>query len=189
MAEDSLKKKTLKGVIWSSAERFSIQGIQFLTMLIMARLLTPEDYGILGILLVLITVAQVFVDSGFSQALIRKNDRSETDNSTVFYFNLVVSIFLYGILYFTAPAIEKFYEMPLLANYTRVIGVIIIINSLTVVQVALYSAAIDFKTQAKASLISVLISGIIGIVLAYKGFGPWALVWQQISNRVIPQLM
>lgn len=181
----SLKSETKKGVIWSSVERFSVQGIQFLVMLIMARLLSPHDYGVVGMIAVFTSVAQVFVDSGFSQALIRKNNRTEVDNSTVFYFNLVVSIFIYIILYLSAPLIAHFYNMPMLVSYIRVVGIVIIINSLSIVQVALYSSSIDFKTQAKASLFSVIISGIIGIFLAFNDYGPWALVAQQISNSVI----
>jgi len=187
MAE-SLKQETAKGVFWSAAERFSVQGIQFLVMLIMARLLTPEDYGIVGMLAVFVSLAQAFVDSGFSQALIHKSNRTDVDNSTVFYFNIVVSVIIYAIFYLCAPLISDFYEMPNLTPYTRVICLSIIINSFAVVQRALYSANIDFKTQTKASVIAVIISGIIGITFAYLDFGPWALVWQQISNLSINTL-
>ena len=185
---ESLKKETAKGVIWSAAERFSVQGIQFLVMLVMARLLTPEDYGIVGMLVVFVSLAQAFVDSGFSQALIRKKNRTDIDNSTVFYFNIVVSVFIYCILYYCAPAISDFYNMPKLTPYTRVICLSIIINSFAIVQRAIYSANIDFKTQTKASVIAVIVSGIIGIYLAYSDYGPWALVWQQISNLSINTL-
>lgn len=182
MSKVSLKEQTTKGVFWSSVERFSVQGIQFVVMLVMARLLSPEDYGVVGMLAVFVSLAQAFVDGGFSQALIRKKDRTEVDNSTVFYFNIVVSVTIYVCLYISAPLISRFYEMPSLTPYTRVICLSIIINSLSIVQRAIYSAKIDFKTQTKASIISVIISGIVGVYLAYKGFGPWALVWQQISN-------
>lgn len=184
----SLKNETVLGVLWSAAERFSVQGIQFLVMLIMARLLTPEDYGIVGMLLVFVSLAQAFVDSGFSQALIRKKNRTDVDNSTVFYFNIVVSVIVYAILYFSAPLISCFYKMPNLIPYTRVICLSIIINSLAIVQRAIYSANIDFKTQTKASVAGIIISGILGILLAYTGYGPWALVWQQISNLCINTL-
>ena len=106
--EGSLKNKAVKGVIWSSIERFSVQGIQFLVMIIMARLLTPKDYGLVGMLTIFIAIAQSLIDSGFSQALIRKQDRSETDNSTVFYFNIVVGFLLYLIFFAIAPWVADF---------------------------------------------------------------------------------
>ena len=182
MSKGTLKEQTTTGVFWSSIERFSVQGVQFIVMLVMARLLTPEDYGVVGMLAVFIGLAQAFVDCGFSQALIRKKDRTEVDNSTVFYFNIVVSVIIYIGLYISAPLISRFYEMPSLTPYTRVICLSIVINSFAIVQRALYSAKIDFKTQTKSSVIAVIISGILGVYLAYMGFGAWALVCQQILN-------
>lgn len=185
---NSLKKDTTKGVFWSLIERFGTQGVQFLVMLVMARLLSPNDYGVVGMLVVFVAIAQAFVDGGFSQALIRKKDRTEVDNSTVFYFNIVVSVLIYLIFYLFAPFVSKFYNMPTLTPFMRVICLSIIINAFGVVQRALFNANIDFKAQAKASLIAVVISGIIGITLAFRGFGPWALVWQQLSNLVVNTL-
>lgn len=182
---DSLKSKTVKGTVWSTLERFSVQGIQFIVMVIMARILTPEDYGLVGMLAIFIAVSQSLIDSGFSQALIRKLDRSEVDNSTVFYFNIAVGILLYFLLFISAPLIARFYNEPLLIPLTRVIGLSLIFNSLVVVQRALLTINLDFKTQAKASLVGVVISGAIGISLAYTGFGVWAIVWQQISNLTV----
>lgn len=182
---DSLKKKTVKGTIWSSLERFSVQGIQFVVMIIMARILTPADYGLVGMLAIFIAVSQSLVDSGFSQALIRKQDRSEIDNSTVFYFNIAVGIILYLFLFFSAPLIARFYNEPILVPLTRAIGLCVVFNSLTVVQRALLTVKLDFKTQAKASFVGAIISGALGITMAYTGFGVWAIVWQQISNLVI----
>ena len=181
MAE-SLKQKTVKGVLWSTLERFSVQGIQFVVMIIMARMLTPNDYGLIGMLAVFIAVSQSLVDSGFSQALIRKQDRTETDNSTVFYFNLVVGLVLYGILFATAPLIAQFYNEPQLVNITRVIGLSVLFNSLVVVQRAILTIQIDFKTQAKAALTAAITSGIIGIWMAYSGYGVWSIVAQQLIN-------
>ncbi|MDE5998333.1 MAG: lipopolysaccharide biosynthesis protein [Muribaculaceae bacterium] len=184
MAE-SLKNKTVKGTVWSSLERFSVQGIQFVVMIIMARILTPEDYGLIGMLTIFIAVSQSLIDSGFSQALIRKQDRSEIDNSTVFYFNIGVGIILYLILFFSAPLIAAFYSEPQLTPITRVIGLSLVFNSLGVVQRALLTVKLDFKTQAKASFVGAILSGIIGISMAYTGFGIWAIVWQQLSNLAI----
>ena len=179
---DSLKQKAAKGVLWSTIERFSVQGVQFLIMIVMARLLTPHDYGIIGMLAIFIAVAQSLIDSGFSQALIRKQNRTETDNNTVFYFNIVVSGLLYFILYISAPFVADFYNTPQLCPVMRVVCISIIFNSLAVVQRALLTIKIDFKTQAKAALTAAVTSGVVGITMAYHGFGVWSLVTQQLLN-------
>lgn len=186
---DSLKSKTVKGVVWSSIERFSTQGVQFLIMIIMARLLTPKDYGLIGMLAIFLAVAQSLIDSGFSQALIRKQDRTDVDNSTVFYFNIVVSSALYLILFIAAPFVADFYNQPELTSVMRVVCLGVILNSLAVVQRALLTVRIDFKTQAKASLSAAVMSGCIGIVLAYCGFGVWSLVVQQLLNLSVNTLL
>ena len=180
--KDSLKQKAAKGILWSTVERFSVQGVQFLIMIVMARLLTPHDYGLIGMLAIFIAVAQSLIDSGFSQALIRKQDRTEVDNNTVFYFNIVVSVLLYLILYVSAPLVADFYNTPQLCPVMRVICLGIIFNSLAVVQRALLTIKIDFKTQAKAALTAAVASGIVGITMAYHGFGVWSLVTQQLLN-------
>ena len=188
MAE-SLKHKTVKGTVWSTLERFSVQGIQFIVMILMARILSPQDYGLVGMIAIFIAISQTFIDSGFSQALIRKQERTEVDNSTVFYFNIAVGLFLYLLLYVAAPYIADFYNEPQLTSITRVIGVSLIFNSLAVVQRALLTLKLDFKTQAKASLTGAIISGIVGIVMAYTGFGVWAIVFQQILNLGVVTLL
>lgn len=180
--EDSLKNKTVKGIVWSSVERFSVQGIQFLVMIVMARLLTPKDYGLVGMVAIFIAVAQSLVDSGFSQALIRKQNRTETDNSTVFYFNIVVGILLYLVLFAIAPLVADFYDSPELTALMRVICLSVVFNSFVVVQRALLTVNIDFKTQAKASLTAAVVSGVIGIGMAYSGFSYWSIVAQQLVN-------
>lgn len=185
MSEDSLKNKTVKGVIWSTVERFSVQGVQFLVMLVIARILDPKDFGLVGMLAIFLAVAQSLIDSGFPQALVRKQDRTEVDNSTVFYFNVAVSVLLYLLLYSVAPWIAEFYNEPQLTDLMRVLCVVIIINGLAIVQRAIYTASINFKTQAKASFIAAFVSGAIGVCLAYKGCGVWTLVWQQLLNAGI----
>lgn len=189
MPEESLKRTTFKGVLWSSVERFSVQGVQFLVMLIIARVLDPKDFGLVGMLAIFLAVAQSLIDSGFTQALIRKQHRSEVDNSTVFYFNIVISLILYLILFSIAPWVADFYNEPQLTDLMRVLCLIIIINSFAVVQRAIYTAAIDFKTQAKASFIAAVISGVIGIYFAISGYGVWTLVWQQLINAGINTLL
>lgn len=184
MAE-SLKNKTVKGTVWSTLERFSVQGIQFVVMIIMARILTPADYGLVGMIAIFIAVSQSLIDSGFSQALIRKQDISDIDNSTVFYFNIGVGIILYLILFFSAPLIASFYNEPQLIPLTRVVGLSLVFISLTVVQRALLTVNLDFKTQAKASFVGAVLSGAIGITMSYTGYGVWAIVCQQISNLAV----
>lgn len=179
---DSLKQKAAKGILWSTVERFSVQGVQFVIMIVMARLLTPYDYGIIGMLAIFIAVAQSLIDSGFSQALIRKQDRTDVDNNTVFYFNIVVSALLYLILYVSAPFVADFYDTPQLCSVMRVVCLGIVFNSFAVVQRALLTIRIDFKTQAKAALTAAAISGIVGIVMAWHGLGIWSLVVQQLLN-------
>lgn len=186
---ESLKHKTVKGVLWSTLERFSVQGIQFVVMIIMARMLTPNDYGLVGMLTVFIAVSQSLVDSGFSQALIRKQNRTETDNSTVFYFNVIVGLLLYGLLYVTAPVIANFYHEPQLIAITRVIGLSVVFNSLVVVQRALLTIDIDFKTQAKAALTATITSGSVGVWMAYNGYGVWSIVAQQLINLGVNTLL
>lgn len=189
MSEQNLKDKTVKGVIWSSVERFSVQGVQFLVMLVIARLLDPKDFGLVGMLAIFLAVAQSLIDSGFSQALIRKQDRTEVDNSTVFYFNIVVSAVLYLILYAIAPWVSDFYNEPQLCSLMRVLCLVVIVNSFAVVQRAIYTASINFKTQAKASFIAALASGLVGVWMAYNGYGVWTLVWQQLLNAGINTLL
>lgn len=186
---ESLKSKAVKGVIWSSIERFSMQGIQFIIMIVMARLITPQDYGLIGMISIFLAISQSLIDSGFSQALIRKQNRTNIDNSTVFYFNIAVGSTLYSILFIIAPFVADFYNQPELTNIMRVICLGIIFNSLAVVQRALLTIKIDFKTQAKASLSASILSGCIGIIMAYYGLGVWSLVTQQLLNLSINTLL
>lgn len=186
---DSLKHQAIKGVMWSAIERFSVQGIQFVLTIVIARLVLPSDYGLIAMLSIFLAIAQVFVDSGFSNALIQKKDRTETDFSTVFYFNILISIIIYFLLYISAPYIATFYREPELSPVTRWIGLNIIISGFSIVQRAKLTINVDFKRQAKASLTAVLVSGAIGIFLAYKGWGVWALVVQTLSNNLLNTLL
>ena len=184
MAE-SLRKKTLNGVAWSALERFSNAGVSFLIGLLLARLLMPSDYGLIAMLGIFMAISQTFIDSGFSSALIRKPDRTEVDNSTTFYFNIVVGLVCYVLLYFSAPYIADFYNSPELTAITRVMGFVLVLNSLCVVQQALLTIKLDFKTQAKVSLTSTIVSGIVGVVMAFVGYGVWSLVAQTVLNSFI----
>ena len=180
MSTESLKQKTTKGLFWSSVERFSNQGMSFLFSVILARMLDPSDFGIIAMITIFFAVAQSFVDSGFSNALVRKTDRREEDLSTCFYFNIGVGIMAYIVLFLIAPLVASFYKQPILSPIIRITGLGVVLNSLCVVQQALFTIKIDFKSQAKVTLSATIISGIVGVILAYQGYGVWALVWQGV---------
>ncbi|MBQ9232257.1 MAG: lipopolysaccharide biosynthesis protein [Prevotella sp.] len=182
---ESLTHKTIRGTIWSSAERFTAQGINLLVLVVIARLLSPKEFGLIGMLAIFLAISQSLIDSGFSQALIRKQDRTNIDKNTVFYFNIVVSIVLYLLLYLISPWVASFYDEPQLNEVMKVACLVIIIDSFAVVQRANYTIAIDFKTQTKATFISAVVSGSVGILFAYYGYGVWALVYQQLSNSLM----
>jgi teichuronic acid exporter len=175
MSEDSLKKKTTKGIFWSSIDNFSTQGISFIFSLFLARLLSPHDYGIIGILSVFLSVMSPFIDSGFSNALIHKMDRTEVDNSTTFYFNVMIGIIAYLIMFLLSPYIAVFYNMPILSPLTKVLALNLIFSSFCIVQQALLSIKIDFKTQAKISLICTIIFRRSWIVFCLLWF--WCMVF------------
>lgn len=185
----TLKDKTVKGVIWSSIDRFTTQGISFVFSMLIARLLLPSDYGVVAMLGIFMAVAQCFIDSGFGTALIRKKDRTETDFCTVFYFNIVVSCFFYGLLWLASPYIAQFYDMPLLESVTKVVGLNLVVGSFAGIQSAQLSIAIDFKSRAKISVITTLFTGIVGLWLAYKGYGVWALVFQGLSSNILRTIL
>lgn len=176
----SIKEQTLSGVKWNAIGHFTSQGVHFVLGLLIARILLPADYGVIGMLAIFMSISHAFVDSGFSNALIRKIDRTETDCSTVFYFNIVVGVVCYGILYFVAPLISHFYQMPILTDILRVLALTIVINSVGIVPRALRTITVDFKTLAKASAVSSVVSGVIGLCLAYAGYGVWSLVWPSL---------
>lgn len=181
----SLKEQATTSVIWSAVERFSVQGIQLLLTIIIARVLMPSDYGLIAMLSIFMAIAQTFIDSGFSNALIQKKGRTDTDFSTVFYFNIVVSCIVYIFMYLGAPYIADFYNEPKLDTITKILGLVIVINSFGIVQQAKLTIELNFRKQAHASLTAVIISGIISVTMAYSGFGVWALVWQSIIYNVI----
>lgn len=186
---ESLKSQSLSGIKWSAIERFGVQGIQFIIGLILARLLSPSDYGIIGMLAIFMAISQTIIDSGFSKALIQKQDRTEVDFSTAFFFNIVVGLVCYLILFLASPYIATFFNEPILKDVLRVLAINLFLNSLAVVPVAKLSIKVDFKTQSKASIISTLLSGTLGIVLAYRGVGVWALVAQSVSHSFINVLL
>ena len=185
MAEESLKNKTIKGLVWSAVENVTKMGVTFVVSIILARLLSPVEYGLIGILTIFIAIFNAIVDSGFTNAIIRKQDVTDTDYSTVFYTNLVLSVILAVALFFSAKPISAFFERPELVSLTQVMSSVVVINALAIVQRARTTKAIDFKTQTKITFIASIGSGTIGIAMAYLGYGVWALVSQQISNQLL----
>ena len=189
MSEQSLTDKTVKGVGWNSVDRIANYGIGFIVGIVLARLLSPEEYGLIGIIGIFTAIFNIILDSGLSTALIRKHSITDTDYCTVFWTNLALSFGLTGILYFCAPVIGHFFNRPELIPYIHVMAFILVINALSITQQARLTKNIDFKTQTKISLISHTISGGIGIAMAYMGYGVWALVAQQMTSRLFTTVL
>lgn len=180
MEQDNLKQKVSKGLLWNTIHNLSMKGIQFLLMLFMARLLSPDDYGTVGLLAIFIQLSNTFAESGFSLALVRKQDRTQVDLSTAFYFNIVVGIICYFIVFCIAPWVADFYNKPILTSLLRVLALTIPISSLSTVLVAMMNYNMQFKKQAMISITHTLISGILGLAMAFIGYGVWALVGQSL---------
>jgi len=184
----SLKHKTINGVLWSAVDSFSAQGITFLVGIVLARLLTPKDFGLIGMLTVFIAISESFINSGFASALIRKKHCTQTDYSTVFIYNLAVGVLFFLLLYFCAPLISEFFKEPQLIPLVRVLGLELIISSLTIIQRTILTKRIDFKLQTKISVIAAVGSGVVGIAMAYSGFGVWSLVFQILTKQGLNSL-
>lgn len=180
MAESSLKTKTLSGMIWSFVQRFGTMAISLVSNIVLARLLTPDDYGTIGMLMIFIAVANTFVDGGFGSALIQKKEPTKEDYSTIFWWNMFLSLVLYGVLYVCAPAVARFYDLPLLSQVLRVQGFVLILNALSIIQQNQLRKQLKFKRLASVTVVSAVLSAGIAIVLAYMGWGVWALVAQQL---------
>ena len=186
---ESLKSKTVKGVGWSFADSLGSQGITFIVGLVLARMLTPAEYGLIGIILIFVNIFNSIVNSGFSAALIRKKDATDDDYSTVFITNMAISVVLSIALFFSAPLIADFFNQPQLDALSKAMSCIVIINALGLVQFTILTKRIDFKTHTKISLIASISSGIIGISIAFAGYGVWSLVGQQISMQLLKTLL
>ncbi|MBR1940234.1 MAG: lipopolysaccharide biosynthesis protein [Bacteroidaceae bacterium] len=181
--------KAISGMAWTGLDKLASYAIQFVISIVIARLLMPSDFGIIGMLAIFIAIAQTFLDSGFANALIQKKGRTEVDYATVFYFNIVISVLLYGVFYVCAPLIAAFYNIPILTDVTRVVTLSLIINGFVIVQTAKLSIDLNFRLQALASIFSVIVSGIVGLWLAYIGWGVWALVYQNVSHALVRALI
>lgn len=180
----SLSNKALKGFFWASFERFGVQGISFFIFIILARLLTPSQFGLIGMLAIFVAVSRTLTNSGFSQALIQKKDADETDFSSVFYLNLLVSIILYIVLFLAAPLVARFYREPALIALTRVLGLKFIIDAFSLIQETVLTKEVNFKKLMMAKLPSNLIGGVAGISAALLGFGVWSLIVHQLTDSL-----
>lgn len=185
----SLKQKTISGLSWSFIDQIANMGITFVVGIILARILTPREFGLIGMIVIFIEISYTFINSGFTQALIRKKDCDETDYSTVFFFYVITSLFFFLLLFFSSGLISDFFNEPLLAKVLKVLGLLLIIDSLSLIQRTILTKNINFKIQANISLISSVISGIIAIIMAFTGFGVWSLVAQRLSRQTIKTVL
>ena len=189
MAEQSLKDKTVRGVAWSGLDNILQFGVSFLVSIVLARLLSPDDYGLIGLIAVFTAVCQALINGGFISALIRKKDATDDDYNTVFILNIGMSLLLYTIIYLCSPAIANFFDRQELVSLTRVSSLGMIIGALALVQRARLTKRIDFKTQTKITFMASVISGVVGIVLAFLDFGVWALVAQHLTSQGLSTIL
>lgn len=188
MAE-SLKEQVLTGLLWSYMERFGTQLVSFVVSVILARLLMPSDFGVVAIVMVFISFSNVFVHGGFGNALVQRKTIDEYDLSSVFWLSMGVSLLFYAVLFFAAPWVAAFYEMPLLCHLLQVLGLCLPLTAFNVVQRAIVSRSMRFKTYFYSSLTGVVISAVVGVTMAYAGMGVWALVTQQMVNIVVSTMV
>ena len=181
----SLRQQALKGIFWNLTDNFSVQIIQFVTGVYMARILSPSDYGLMGMLLIFTSLSDAILNGGLSTALIRKTDRTDMDAATAFYFNIGVGLLLYCILLVSAPAIASFYKAPILEDLAKVAAIPFVVNAFFLVQRTYLTIRMDFKTQAKISVASALAKGGTGIGMAYAGYGVWAIAWSGVVGAIV----
>ena len=186
---DDLKNKTVKGVSWSFVEQILTRGANLVIGIILARLLSPTDYGLVGMLGIFIAISQLFIDGGLTSALIRQKSPSDKDFSTVYIVNMTLGVVFYFLLFFSAPLIASFYEQPLLKPLLRATALIIVIWPIASIHNTKLIIRVDFKSKMIISLTNALVSGAVGIYCAYKGMGPWALVSQSIASAIVSTLL
>lgn len=178
------KNKIISSLIWGFLEKSGTQLVQFIIQIVLARLLLPEDYGVVAIVTVFIAIANVFVQYGFNTSLIQKKNVDDVDFSSVFYLSLFIALILYIVIFFTAPFIADFYEQPILVPVFRILSLTLFFGAVNSIQQAVVARKLEFKKYFFSSLGGILISAIIGIIFAIKGFGVWALVIQQLVNII-----
>lgn len=185
----SFGQKTANGFAWNLVETVANYGSLFVIGIILARLLSPTEFGVIGILTIFISVFDSIVDCGFSNALIRKQKVEEIDYDTIFIFNIVISLLLYLLFFIGSPLISNFFNDETLSGYARVLGLVVIINAFSIVQRTILTRAINFKRQALISIIATIMGGVIGISMAYMGFGVWSLVGQSITRQFVTTIL
>lgn len=181
MAESDMNRKVARGLFWKLLENGGAQGVQFVIAILLARLLSPAQYGVVGLIMIFITIANVFVQSGFSTALVQKRQADPEDFSSVCYFELAAALVLYGMLYLAAPLIASFYGIPVLRKIVRVLAVVLFPGVVISVQTAYVSRKMEFKGLFLSTLAASVVSGLFSIFLAWRGYGVWAMVGQQTS--------
>ena len=186
---ESLKQKTVKGVAWTSLDQVATLGFGFVIGVILARILSPDDYGLLAMITVFNAIAYAFINCGFGNALVRKPDLTENDNSTAFYFNIVAGVVMAGVIWLIAPLVAMFYDKPILCQLLRVEGLLLIVSSFTIVQNTQLTRALNFKAKMIINVASQVLAGAIAIVAAYRGFGVWSLVIQHIASGIIRMIL
>lgn len=189
MNDQKLKSQMTSGMIWKFAERFAAQGVSFVVSMVLVRILMPEDYGAVAIINIFISIADVFLSSGLNTSLIQKRDADDLDFSTIFYLNLGLSLALYLVLFGTAPFIAQAYDMPILKSTIRVFALRIPVSAFQVIQVAYISKKMQFKKFFFATITGTILSAVVGIAMAIKGMGVWALIGQYLTNTVIDTMM
>ncbi len=182
---ESLKSKTATGLFWSFLDSFGVYIVKFGFSIVIARTLSPDDYGLMGMILIFISMGQVIMQSGFSAALVQKKEASANDYSTAFWFNVTAALAVWIVLFFSAGAIAGFFNRPILVNVTRVAAAGIILNSLCSVHVAILTRDLNFKRQTWLNFTGTIISGITGVTMALRGYAVWALVFQTLSGNLI----
>ena len=189
MSQKNLKQKAASGMIWTALQKYSTMLIQFISGIILARLLTPFDYGCIGMLMIFMVLAEAFIDGGFGSALIQKKRPTQEDYSTIFWFNIGMSVLLYAVLYVSAPTIARFYNIPLLSDVLRVQGLILFIYAFNVIQKNQLKKKLNFKLLSIVTITTALTALAVTVFMAYKGFGVWALVAHNIIVAAIPALV
>lgn len=189
MAQGNLKSKAASGMLWTAIQKYSGIFITFISGIILARLLTPHDYGCIGMLSIFMVLADSFIDGGFGSALIQKKNPTQVDFSTIFYWNLGVALFIYAILFVSAPAIARFYDLPILSSVLRVQALVLFVHAFALVQSVQLKKKLNFKIISVVSVSTSLISLTVTIMMAYKGFGVWALVAQNLISATIPAIV
>lgn len=187
--KDGMKKNVVSGLMWKFIERIGVQGVQFIISIILARVLLPEEYGIIALITIFLNIANIFIQSGFSSAIIQKKEVDEVDCNSVFYFNLIISIIAYFILYMLSPIIASFYKNPILSSVLRVQAITLIIGGLNAVQNAIIQRKMQFKKVFIVSVIAIIIQGLVGIFMAYKNYGVWSLVISSLVGSIVTTII